>query len=261
MKKTLFVIILLILPSLIPNLIFGTSTKIEDNQWTMFCKDGHHTNVAYSFLPLSEPLKDWDLNVSLSSSSATIGNFTSNVASKTDLSLGIVYADAGKVSILDKNGKKMWELNLGIGIRATPSLADLNGNGLLDIVVATANGNISLYEPRIGYSSNGYTWDTNNLVNERVWFYSTNSEILHSSPLFADLSSDGIEDVVIGAGDKLFAINGMFGTHLWNFSVQGNITTSPALYEFGTTQIRIVITSFDFQLKKMHTYMINDKGN
>ncbi|MEW5759906.1 MAG: CARDB domain-containing protein, partial [Candidatus Thermoplasmatota archaeon] len=42
---------------------------------------------------------------------------------------------------------------------------------------------------------------------------------------------------------------------------QGNITTSPALYEFGTTQIRIVITSFDFQLKKMHTYMINDKGN
>jgi uncharacterized protein (DUF2141 family) len=78
----------------------------------------------------------------------------------------------------------------GKGVANTrPSLADLDNNGLLDLIVGKADGTLSRYEQDTE-GSTSFTLATETFDNINTGSY--------SSPFFTDLDSDGLLDLMIG---------------------------------------------------------------
>jgi len=90
------------------------------------------------------------------------------------------------------------------GILGSPTLGDVNGDGVDDIVVGTRDKNVYVFE------GNGTgTQDTT------IWAYETGGEI-QSTPAVVDLNNDNKQDVVIASDDvNVYALSGATGLPLW----------------------------------------------
>lgn len=76
------------------------------------------------------------------------------------------------------------------------------------------------------------------------WNYKMDSAAVFSSPRFADLTNDGVLDVVIGAGNENFAIqngvvavDGASGKVLWKYSTRSQIYTSAMFQDINQDQV------------------------
>jgi hypothetical protein len=243
----------------------------SDLIWPMFGKDEHHTFIGSSTPKgVYTPAEKWGADFNIDSLGAAIGNFADNVfGAARDVNF-VVYADSGIVYIVDgETNESAWELDVdlidsvndGDLVHTSPAIGDLNKNGKMDVVFAvddnTNTSHVYAYEPIIQYGSTGYTWQSDNYVSEKLWAYSTGVDMSFSSPVLADLDTDGSLDVIIGGADTtawVFAINGNDGTKLsgnWPYQLQGSRPSTPAIYEFGSSS-RVVITSIELE-----TYYIN----
>ncbi len=111
---------------------------------------------------------------------------------------------------------------------SSPVLADLNGDGRLDIVIGTSNGHV------VAIRHDGVLlWD----VDVAPYFgMAANQQQIHSSPAVADINNDGFPEIVVGAGAKSAAYctqggvivlrhNGQLAPGSWPFlSADTNIT-------------------------------------
>lgn len=103
-----------------------------------------------------------------------------------------------------------WKISIPeIGMTSSPRPVDLNGDGVLDLVVGGGGSEFTSTEYGIMAidGSNG----------DMLWKVGTWNQVV-SSAVFKDLTSDGIPDVFIGGRSAiLMAINGKSGEVIWQY--------------------------------------------
>lgn len=145
--------------------------------------------------------------------------------------------DGGAVHVFSHDGaeKKGWPKSIDANIDSSPALADLDGDGFLDVIVGTGTF-------FAGKGRNVYAWrfDGTPLAG---WPVSIGDGAF-SSPAVGDMDGDGDLEVVIGCKDgKLYAWhhNGIAVTG-WPVSLGGDISSSPVLTDIdGDGDIEVVV--------------------
>ncbi len=120
----------------------------------------------------------------------------------------------------------------------SPALADMNGDGYLDIVVAGTDGLIRTID------RNG-----NLIPPSNVRYSAKTSAASECSPVVADINGDGHPDIVIGdENHQLAAISGADGSMLPGFPIQtgAEVKGTPALCDCdGDGKTEIVVAGWD----------------
>lgn len=111
-----------------------------------------------------------------------------------------------------------------IGTQSSPRCTDLNGDGILDVVIGAG-----LNE----YLNTDYgVLALNGANGTLLWKVEAPDQIV-GSPVFVDLNRDGVEDIIIGGrSHSLMAIDGKSGSILWKYKRQGTGRTPKGLVIF-----------------------------
>ncbi|MBI3099149.1 MAG: VCBS repeat-containing protein [Planctomycetes bacterium] len=110
--------------------------------------------------------------------------------------------------------RERWTFQAAAAVRAPPALADLDADGIRDVVVAAEDGTV--------YALSGEN-------SALIWNCATRSERLRS-PVCGDLNADGTVDVVVSSEPGgVFAISGRDGHRLWIYTVGGESRATPVL--------------------------------
>ena len=101
-------------------------------------------------------------------------------------------------------------------IQSGPTILDLDGNGQLDIVIATFQGDNKVY------AINGSTYDI-------LWSYQANDWMYHGGS-FADIDGDGQLEISIGSyDDHVYVLNAENGSLEWSYDVGSYILAPTSL--------------------------------
>lgn len=126
-----------------------------------------------------------------------------------------------------------WPQNTGAPVNSSPVLGDLDGDGMLEIVVGSDNNKVYAWKPD-GTLMPGWPVTTGDSVR--------------SSPALADIDGDGRLDVIVGSFDnKVYAWN-FHGSLLpgWPAVTGSVVYSSPAVGDIDGDQLpEIVVGSFD----------------
>jgi len=236
--------------------------------WPMFGRDAIHSSLGDSTgLGIISPKITYDNGMSVTSMATTIGNFSKNIelsgiSSYDREGISAVYSLGFSVNITEiSSWKTIWQCNLSTIVRATPSIADLDGNGKLDIVVACTNGSVFAYTPKIKYEGNGnYSWNSTNNETEYIWHVQLDSPVTYSSPTLYDVNGDSKLDVIIGAGSRIYALNGSTGSELWRCNLNGDVRSTPAPLKYTETTNWTIATSYNTTSSTYYAYWINSLG-
>ena len=160
---------------------------------------------------------------------------------------GVAPFPGNEVIGLDPNGNVLpgWPYVTGASsidarTRSSPAIADLTGQGNLDVTVADASGNLT--------AING--------SGQKIWAVqaSTQMDIL-SSPIVADIDNDGKPDVLLEVPEgKVEAFSGATGAMTWEFDDGLGHLTAPAIGHFkgdSSYQLAMVSQSFDTQANEL----------
>ena len=99
----------------------------------------------------------------------------------------------------------------GVGQGSSPALADMNGDGFTDIVIASSNGRVYVFD-RGGAQVAPWTAASR--------FSALTSDATLASPVVADIDGDGMNDVVVGdESGSLAALSGASGAMLPGFPI------------------------------------------
>ncbi len=120
---------------------------------------------------------------------------------------------------------------------SSPSLSDLDGDGVPDIVFGTG---VDRTQPSGGRyviaqepDPSGYVVAVSGATNEVLWKVPDPRDAF-TTPRFVDVNGDGVPDVVMGGREGSFAaFNGVDGSVLWRTDPQ-SIAKTPAYYYFMT---------------------------
>ena len=168
----------------------------------------------------------------------------------------------GVYALNGKDGSQLWQFLSDSWSISAPVVGDLNGDKIHDLVVVYhngvsalngLNGNIlwsrsstSRLFPAIGDLDGddvpevvlGGTDKKVKVLNgsngSDLWNVSTEGE-KHSAPALGDLTGDGNLEIVVGVGGNYYDDNGTIyvinclGADLWNFTVYGDVKSTPAL--------------------------------
>ncbi|MCY1058916.1 FG-GAP-like repeat-containing protein [Nannocystis sp. SCPEA4] len=120
-------------------------------------------------------------------------------------------------------GKVLWTAKASGKVRPAPALADLDGDGALDVVVGDESGVLRALNGKTGAT----LWDKKSGTNE----YNARGYI--AAAAIADLDGDGKDDVIAGARDAILAAyRGRDGEVLWQQARDSGIHASPTIADF-----------------------------
>ena len=114
----------------------------------------------------------------------------------------------GQAFCYQLSGELLWKDSLFGEIENSPTLADVNSDGIKDAIFATDKGHI--------YALNGTD-------GTKLWeFKDPEGGFYMATPAVFDISKDGTPDVFIGSGGRsyFYAINGKNGQQLWRFKTK-----------------------------------------
>ena len=137
-----------------------------------------------------------------------------------------------------------WYYLSGLYISSSPAVADLNGDGKLEIVASSAHREIFMLDGE----------------GNEIWKKMTRGERYeypaYSSPALADLDNDGKLEIIIGAADGRIHAFKANGQRLWAFQTWNRVDSSAAVGDLqGNGELEIVVGSLDGTL-----HVLNKKG-
>ena len=126
---------------------------------------------------------------------------------------------------------QLWEYPTGANVFSSPAIADINGDGDLEVVVGSWDNNV--------YALNGAD-------GSFLWSYPTGDNV-SSSPSLGDIDGDGDLEVVVGSHDNnIYALNGADGSFLWSYWTYDYVNLSPAIADIdGDGNLEVVVGSYD----------------
>ena len=99
----------------------------------------------------------------------------------------------GVLFVLNSTGHVEWIYETTGSIDSSPAIADLDGEGDMEIIVGSNDGKLYIF----------------NSTGQVDWSYQTGGAV-YSSPAIADINNDGNLEIIVGSEDgKIYA----FGTH------------------------------------------------
>ncbi len=122
-------------------------------------------------------------------------------------------------------------------INSSPTIADVDEDGSLEIVVGSYDNRLYLFNLQGAYDNQDSA-----VPRESVWSFRTNG-VIRSTPVVADIDPDTEgNEIVFGSGDsKLYVLN-KDGGLLWEDNTNWTISSSPAVGDIdGDGQMEIVI--------------------
>ena len=144
----------------------------------------------------------------------------------------LIYAgdNRGMFTCLDGTGHVVWQRDMGAIFCASPALADLDADGVPEIIQGDQAGLVSAL---------------NALTGAVLWERQLEGEC--SSPAVGDLDSDGVPEIVIATGaGKMFSLDAS-GNVLWEFVVGGTTPSwalaSPILFADSKGNVRVTAAS------------------
>lgn len=226
----------------------------------------------YQTLPPNQP----GFPVVLSGAGLTWGSSTTLVDLNSDGSLEIVAAGAdlsggtpgpgGMVYAYRYDGSLFWQTPVRAPVNSTPSAADLNGDGYLDVVVSMGVGGGFESLPLAGPWHGGVI-ALNGLNGRELWTFNTQDWLNHapdgwrdgvfSTPAIGDINADGKPEIAFGAWDQCIYLLDANGRPLWGnlpgilgetycgghgFYNEDTIWSSPALADItGDGRLEIIV--------------------
>lgn len=143
--------------------------------------------------------------------------------------------------VLSSDGALIWDFTSESGISSSPTIADLNGDGGMEIVFGTNGGEV--------YALDGPTGRT-------LWKFENPASFFRSSPLVYDADGDKSNEVYIGSRDGVYAFDGKSGVQEWMYPTGGEVSSSPTVGELdGDAGLEIAFGSEDGVL-----YVLNGDG-
>jgi hypothetical protein len=163
--------------------------------------------------------------------------------------LSIVVPTTSKLYAINANGTTRSGFPITLALSGTsktpsPALADMDGDGSLDIVQAGTNGGLYVFK------GNGAIANTPSLVPWNNVRYSTKtSQASESSPVVADINGDGHPDILMGdENGQLTAFSGADASVLPGFPIQlgAEVRGTPAVCDLdGDGMTEIVVACWD----------------
>ena len=158
----------------------------------------------------------------------------------------------GQLFVFNSKGTVEWNYTAGYSVSSSPAIADIDGDGELEIIVGSY-----CYDTKTNLSTYGmlYVFDSKGEVE---WSYQTDGAIV-SSPAIADIDGDGKMEVIVGSNDgRLYVLNSK-GEVEWSYQTDGAIVSSPAIADIdGDGNLEIAVGSKD---KKVYVFgAINTKS-
>jgi len=146
----------------------------------------------------------------------------------------LLYAgdDKGMFTCLDGGGDVVWQKDMGSVFCSSPALADLNEDGVLELIQGDQSGLLSAVDA---------------LTGELVWESRLEGEC--ASPAVGDLDGDGALDIVIATGPgKVLALDGS-GKVIWEFALGGSAPSwaiaSPVLFADSKGEVCVAAASHE----------------
>ncbi|PCC73895.1 PQQ-like domain-containing protein [Nannocystis exedens] len=131
--------------------------------------------------------------------------------------------DNSQIVAATLDGEPLWTAKASGKVRPAPALADLDGDGALDVVVGDESGTLRALNGKTGAP----LWQKQSGTNE----FGARGYI--AAAAIADLDGDGHDDVVAGARDAILAAyRGKTGEVLWQQSRDSGIHASPTIADF-----------------------------
>lgn len=151
----------------------------------------------------------------------------SNWATRAQASVTVSRNTTTAISLWLEQPRTLWTTELGGIVTTGAAIADLDQDGVVDVVTATENNNVHALSGRTG---------------ERLWRRTLGGQITLSSPALTDVNGDGVADVFIGAVDrKVYALSGKNGEVLWTVMTPGIILASPVVADLDGDRVGDVI--------------------
>lgn len=167
---------------------------------------------------------------------------TPAVATMPDGSLRVFSgAMDGYIRAIDgKTGALVWSYNAKQWIWSSPAVSDLDGDGTLEVVVASDPGT---YWPGDG---TGVLYCLDAATGQLKWQRNMSGRV-RASPALADVDKDGIREVLIGGGNgSFYAFSGDTGEVEWSYKTGGEIASSAAVGDLDADgDLEIVFGSAD----------------
>ena len=128
--------------------------------------------------------------------------------------------DCSKVFVVRRNGTLIWSKDIGAQVMTSPTLADFNGDGRLDVAVGGWRRPCS---PPVDIND-GRVWILDGVTGEPLPGYprASGGHLIIGQIVTADVNNDGGQDALVPTANGVHIFDGKSGTELYALSYGGD---------------------------------------